>query len=126
MDQKKQRQINEESIASIDLRKAYLVFDRRNQWTDLNRTTAITRRNWGFLLSLNDAEKWAESSRLQGTSFLIDELPIICVRCKSGALLLSERNSARPMSWYSSIAPSLTGIRTIGALAVALAASKAK
>lgn len=126
MNQKKVKQISEENIDSVDLGMAYLVFDRRNLWTDWNGTTAMSRRNWGFVLSLNDAEQWAEASRLQGTGFIIDELPMLCVRSRSGALLLSERNSSRPMSWYPSIAPSLDGVRTIGALASAFAASKVK
>jgi len=126
MDKRKQEQISEEIITSVDLGKVYLAFDRRNQWTDWSGSTAVMRRNWGIALSLRDAMHWAESSRLQGTSFLIDELPIICVRCKSGALLLGERNSARPMDPYRSVASALTGIRTVASLRDAFVSSKGK
>jgi hypothetical protein len=125
LDHKKQNRLEQEPIESVDFGKAFHVSDRRNQWVDWNGTTAITRRPWGLLLSLSDAKDWAESSRLQGTNFIIDELPVVCAKSKSGGLLFSERRSAHPMSWYPSISSSFSEIQSIGALK-ALLSSKAR
>lgn len=113
--------VKEERVVTVSHGKAFHVFDRRNQWTDWSGNTAITRRPWGLLISLNEAEQWAESSRVQGTSFIIEELPVVCAKSNSGTLLLGERNSVRPMNGWRALLEHLDGVPTIGSLIDALA-----
>jgi hypothetical protein len=121
MDEKKQQKLKAEDIKSVEVGKAFHLFKRRNEWVNWSGDTSLVNRsNHAVKLSLFEAEQSAEKLRLQGTKFFIGELPIICIKSNSGALILTELFTDSPMRWYLSRKPSLNGIKSIGSLMDAL------
>lgn len=126
MDQKKQQKIKDEKVESVEVGKVFHLYERRNEWVNWSGDTDIVSRSGRAVkLFLFEAEQSAEKSRLQGTKFFIDEVPAVCIRGTSGALLLlTELFSDRPMGWYFSRASSLNGVKTLGSLMDALVPTK--
>jgi hypothetical protein len=121
MDEKTQKKLKDEVVESVDIAKGFHLYERRNEWVNWNGDTSlVSRSGCAVKLTLSDAEQSAEKWRMQGTKFFIDEVPILLVKSRSGALILTELFSDRPMWWYLSKMPSIGHVKTIGSLMNAL------
>ena len=95
----RREKILKESIKSVTLGKAFHVYQRRNEWLNWGGDTDLVNRSWtSIYFTLKDAEQYAESSRVQGSKFIIDELPYIHVQSESGILAITELFSESPMA----------------------------
>lgn len=126
MEPVKHSKIEQEPVIAAILGKAFHLYERRNEWVNWDGDTDVVSRSGKIVrLSLSDAEQHAEKWRVQGTKFVIDELPIICLRAKSGAMIVTEIFSDHPMQNYV-IQPALRHdcCLSVGALVKALPQSK--
>lgn len=97
----------------IALGKAFYTYEIRNAWVDWNGTTSITHRPSGFTLTIEEAKDWAERSRVQGSRFRIEEIPISGIYGTSVTLYLSERKSSRLLARYADVICSPTTLATL-------------
>jgi hypothetical protein len=116
MDQKTFAAIRAERIAAVTFGKAFYTYEIRNTWVDWSGTTSITHRPSGFTMTIDDAKNWAEKSRVQGSRFRIEEIPIVGVHGRSATLYLCERKSSRPMARYADVICALTTPPTLALL----------
>lgn len=88
-----------EQVTSLSLGKAFHLYEQRNEWVNWDGDTNLIHRSRNNIyLSLTQAEQHAETSRTQGTKFIIDELPYILAVSKSGTLAITELFSENPMA----------------------------
>lgn len=105
-----------QAIVAVDYGKAYFITDRRNRWVNWNGDTDVNLMPAGFELSLRQAEDKAESLRKPGSSFEIDEIPVICARGKSESLIFADRRSGNPMHKWVNRFSLLSKVVTIGSV----------
>ncbi|QDX82121.1 hypothetical protein B9N43_13230 [Denitratisoma sp. DHT3] len=117
--------IEEEPIKGVALGKGFHLYEQRNQWVNWDGDTdVVSRSQMAIQLSLNDAEQRAEHFRLQGTKFVIDEIPIVCLRATSGSIIVAELFSEAPFLGYLKHSPLDPQHTMVGRLVWALPPSK--
>ncbi len=111
------KQISEESrnevILGVEYGKAYFITDRRNRWINWNGDTMISLMPRAFVLTLKEAEEEAESMRVQGSGFIIDEVPVVCARGRISSLIFCERRRCTLMNRWVDPVSKLSGNLTI-------------
>lgn len=84
---------------------AFYVHTGRNAW----HSTWIARYYPGCMhTSLNSAKSYAETKRVQGTTFKISELPALIISSNIGSVVVTQINSKTPLAGYSRTAVRLT------------------
>ena len=79
--------------------KVFHLYTRRNEWVNWDGDTSLVNRTWTlFDMSLQESTDSAEKQRTQGTKFLIDEAPAICVTGKRYSLIATELFTESPLS----------------------------
>lgn len=87
----------ENRITSVSVRRLYYVGDGRNAW---HGTWVKRYYSSSFHPEWEKARAFAETQRVQGSVFSITEFPVVCYTAESGALLVGELNSDRPLSSF--------------------------
>ena len=94
--------LEEKDIRSFKDCAVFNLYTTRNEWTTYNGDTAIQNRsNCHVCLSLESAEEKAEFQRNQGTKFIIDEVPVMCIESESGRLVITELFAPYPLESFS-------------------------
>ncbi len=71
-------------VERIFLCKVFHVYTERNEWANWHGDTwLVDRTDKRFYLSFSDCKSYAERNRVQGTRFIIDEVPSLCSVLKS-------------------------------------------
>lgn len=117
METVKHSKIEQEPVTAVILGKGFHLYKRRNEWVNWGGDTdVVSRSGRNVMLSLSDAEQHAEKWRIQGTKFVIDELPILSLQTKSGVMFVAEIFSDRPLLSYVKQTVSLQDCLSVGAL----------
>ncbi|WP_177419081.1 hypothetical protein [endosymbiont of Lamellibrachia barhami] len=88
---------DDELVSDAFLIKVYNLYQRRNEWGGIFSKTTVKERSWeDYYLTLQDARDSAEEQRTQGTVFIIDEIPAICIIANSAVLLAAQLMSDNP------------------------------
>lgn len=125
METVKHSKIEQEPVTAVNLGKGFHLYERRNEWVNWDgNTDVVSRSGRNVRLSLSDAEQHAEKWRIQGTKFVIDELPILSLQTKSGVMIVAEIFSDRPLLNYVKQAVSLQDCLSVGTLVKVLPPSK--
>lgn len=91
------RYIGEEIIELKEI-TAFYVHTGRNAW----HSTWIARYSSGCMhTTLKSAKSFAETNRVQGTTFNISELPAIKIKSSIGTVVVTQINAKNPLSGYS-------------------------
>ncbi|MCG7879167.1 MAG: hypothetical protein JAY75_23000 [Candidatus Thiodiazotropha taylori] len=91
--------LDAEIVTKAFVTKVFHLYQRRNEWVNWDGDTSLVKRTWSnFDLSLQEATDSAEKQRTQGTKFIVDEVPAICVLGKRYALLSTELFTEKPLS----------------------------
>ncbi len=86
-------------VSDAFLIKVYNLYQRRNEWGGIFSRTTLRERSWeDYYLTLQDARDSAEEQRAQGTVFIIDEVPAICIIANNANLLVAELMSENPFN----------------------------
>lgn len=94
-----------ESITGLKEITAFYVHTGRNAW----HSTWIARYSPGCMhTTLKSAKAYAETKRVQGTTFNISELPALIISSNIGSVVVTQINSQNPLSGYSRNAVRLT------------------
>ena len=83
--------LEQRKIFSAKLIKIYYLSEGRNAWWSTWCTTF--EKNGSFHTSLISAKRHAESRRVQGTVFTIEEIPAICLYTTDGLIVIASINS---------------------------------
>lgn len=112
-------------LQNILVGKAYHLYENRNEWVDWNGDTAMVSRSRRTVeLSLDNAKQLAEKWRIQGSYFIIDELPIICLQASSESRIITELFSEYPLEDCLNQPIQYSKINSINRLGIALATSE--
>jgi hypothetical protein len=90
--------IKKEEIKSISQKKIYYLISGRNAW---HSTWVEHYSKKSISTDSRELEKDAEKRREAGTSFCIEELPVLCFDLDSGCFLLTEINTDYPLKKYT-------------------------
>ena len=91
------RYIGENVIALKEI-TAFYVHTGRNAW----HSTWIARYSPGCMhTTLKSAKSYAETKRVQGTTFNISELPALMISSSIGSVVVTQINSSNPLDGYS-------------------------
>lgn len=85
-----------ENISSAFVIKIFHRFERRNEWINWDGDTGLIHRGTLFNLTLEEATDTVEKLRTQGTKFIIDETPAICVTGRMRAIIATELFTTHP------------------------------
>ena len=70
-------------LERIFLCKVYHIYTERNEWVNwYGDTGLVDRTRRSFFLDFRSCKKHAENNRIQGTRFIVDEVPSICMELK--------------------------------------------
>lgn len=87
-----------EEITGLELITIFYVHTGRNAW----HSTWISRYSPGCMhTTLKSAKSYAETQRVQGTTFNISELPALLIASSIGSVVVTQINSKNPLSGYS-------------------------
>ncbi|MDD2739457.1 MAG: hypothetical protein PHR94_11040 [Methylomonas lenta] len=90
--------LSSEQVARAFIIKVFHLYQTRNEWTNWSGDTSVVKRTWSlFYMNLEDATDSSEAQRTQGTKFVIDELPALCVIGKRYALIAAELFTENPL-----------------------------
>ena len=98
-DPSKYRQLADATVDAITHLTIFHVYSGRNAWW----STWV--EDYGlFFVGLSDATNFAESQRVQGSVFHIDDVPALALRTSAGVLLIAEMGTPTPLKKYSATA----------------------
>lgn len=93
--------LNTEMVSKAFITKVFHLYQKRNERVNWQGYTSAVTRSWLlFDLNLQESMDSAEDQRTQGTRFLIDEIPAICVVGMRYALILTELFTEKPLNYY--------------------------
>ena len=94
-----------ENVITLKEITAFYVHTGRNAW----HSTWIARYSPGCMhTTLKSAKSYAETKRVQGTTFNISELPALIISSYIGSVVVTQINSKNPLAGYSRNAVRLT------------------
>lgn len=94
-----------ENVIALKEITAFYVHTGRNAW----HSTWIARYSPGCMhTTLKSAKSYAETKRIQGTTFNISELPALIISSNIGSVVVTQINSKNPLAGYSRTAVRLT------------------
>jgi hypothetical protein len=91
--------LEQDTVQSVSSCKLYYAISGRNAW----HSTWIQRYSNGCMHNcMRSAKDYCEKRRVQGTVFVIKELPALAIQTtKNGIILVTEINTISPLSRYS-------------------------